>query len=194
MHLFMTKLARIMALIGGAILTALILLTCISVAGRTINTLMHNDWIEENFAAAAQYILDLGFGPILGDFELVEAGIAFAIFAFLPICQITSGHATVDIFTSKLPNRANRFISMVVEVIFAIVLVVIAWRLYEGMMSKMKYNETTYLLLMPVWWAYAASLVAAIVAAIVGIYMAIVRVGESLTGRMIIPNSPGADH
>ncbi len=194
MHAFMTKLARIMATIGGLILTALILLTCVSVAGRSLNTLLHSDWIEAKFAETAQYFLDLGVGPILGDYELVEAGIAFAIFAFLPLCQITGGHATVDIFTSKLPDRINRIISMVVEVIFAIVLIIIAWRLFEGMQSKMKYNETTYLLLMPVWWAYAASLFAAVIAAIIGVYMAGVRIMESLTGRIIITALPETDH
>jgi len=194
MHALMTKLARIMATIGGLILSALILLTCVSVAGRSLNTLLHNDWIEAKFAETAQYLLDLGIGPILGDYELVEAGIAFAIFAFLPLCQITGGHASVDIFTSKFPARVNRVITMVVEVIFAIVLIIIAWRLYEGMLSKMKYNETTYLLLMPVWWAYGASLFAAVIAAIIGVYMAFMRIMESLTGRIIITALPETDH
>lgn len=194
MHALMTRLARTMATIGGVVLSALIVLTCVSVAGRSLNTLLHIDWIETRFAETAQYFLDLGVGPILGDYELVEAGIAFAIFAFLPLCQITGGHASVDIFTSKFPDRINRFISMVVEVVFAIALVVIAWRLYEGMLSKMKYNETTYLLLIPVWWAYGASLFAAVIAALIGIYMALVRIMESLTGRIIITALPETDH
>jgi hypothetical protein len=45
------------------------------------------------------------FGPVKGDFEVVEAGIAFSIFAFLPICQLHGGHATVDIFTNLMPKR-----------------------------------------------------------------------------------------
>ena len=45
-----------MAILGGLVLSALILLICVSIVGRTI-----------------------GIGPINGDYELVEAGIAFSI-------------------------------------------------------------------------------------------------------------------
>jgi len=57
-----------MAILGGLVLSALILVICVSIVGRTI-----------------------GIGPINGDYELVEAGIAFSIFAFLPLTQITAG-------------------------------------------------------------------------------------------------------
>lgn len=194
MHRLMNGLARYMALLGGVVLTLLIVLTCVSVLGRGMNTFLHSDLGEQLLGGATKTLLDTGVGPILGDFELVEAGIAFAIFAFLPFCQITNGHATVDIFTSRLGVGANKFIQMVVEIVFAAVLILIAWRLYDGMLSKMRYNETTFLLQFPIWWAYAASLVAAVVAAIVGVYMAVVRTVEFFTGRVIIAPAGGADH
>ncbi len=194
MHRFMNGLARYMALLGGIVLTALILLTCVSVLGRGINTFLHSGFGEALLGGATKTLLDTGVGPILGDFELVEAGIAFAIFAFLPFCQITNGHATVDIFTSRLGVTANKFIQMVVEIVFALVLILIAWRLYDGMLSKMRYNETTFLIQFPIWWAYAASLVAAVVASAVGVYMAVVRTVEFFTGRVIIAPAGGADH
>ena len=192
-HRAMMSLARTMAILGGLVLTVLVILTCISVLGRGINTFLHWSVIQDAVPGLAKSLLDTGVGPVLGDFELVEAGVAFSIFAFLPFCQITAGHATVDIFTSKLSAGVNRFIQLVVEVVFAVVLIVIAWRLYEGMLGKMKYNETTFLLQFPLWWAYAISLVAAIVAAIVGIYMAGVRIMEFLTGKTVV-ESAGADH
>ena len=46
---------------------------------------------------------------------------------------------------------------------------------------RCSYNETTFLLQFPIWWAYALSLSAALLAAIVGVYMAFVRVIEFLT-------------
>ncbi|MDQ2090152.1 TRAP transporter small permease [Marimonas arenosa] len=189
MHRIMMFLSRLMAILGGLVLSALVILTCVSVLGRGINTFLHSDMIQNSMPDLAQTLLNTGVGPVLGDFELVEAGIAFAIFAFLPLCQITAGHASVDIFTSRFPPRINRLIQMIVEIVFAMVLILIAWRLYEGMVSKMKYNETTFLLQFPLWWAYAVSLVSAVLASCVGIYMAVVRVYEFLTMRTIVQSA-----
>jgi len=191
-HRFALSVSKFMALVGGIVLTLLIVLVCVSVIGRALNTLLHGpiDNIFPEFAAAA---LALGIGPVNGDFELIEAGIAFAIFAFLPLCQVTSGHATVDIFTARLPERANRILGALIECVFAIVLVVIALQLSEGMASKRRYGETTFLLQFPVWWSYAASLLAAIVAAVAGVYMALVRVTEMCVMRDLVRKGLGVD-
>lgn len=193
MHMAMAFLARKMAILGGIVLGLLILLVCISVAGRTLNGFLHTV-LSPVAPDLAQALLDTGVGPINGDFELVEAGIAFAIFAFLPLCQITGGHATVDIFTNLLPLRANRGLRMVTEIIFAAVLVLIAWRLFEGMLSKMSYGETTFLLQFPIWWAYAASFAGAVVAALVGVYTASVRSYEVFSGQTVLTDGPETDH
>lgn len=194
MHKLIYGLARIMAILGGLVLTLLILLTCVSILGRSLNGILHGDMMERIAPGFSTWLLDLGVGPINGDFELVEAGVAFAIFAFLPLCQITAGHASVDIFTARLPAGVQRFLRAATEVLFAVVLILIAWRLFEGMASKRGYGETTFLLQFPIWWAYAASLVGAIVAAGVGVYMALVRLAELLTGRVIVADGAGADH
>ena len=185
----MQKLARFMAILGGLVLSALIVLVCLSVFGRMMNGVLHGigtDW--------AKWLLDMGVGPINGDFELVEAGVAFAIFAFLPICHLSGGHATVDIFTSKLPVGVNRFLRMVIEIVFAAVLVMIALRLYSGMLSKLSYGETTFLLQFPIWWAYAASLFGAVIAAVVGVYIALMCIIEAFTGRTILPVAEEPNH
>ncbi len=181
----MEKLARVMAVIGGLVLTILIVVTCLSVAGRALNTVFHG-WVGDLMPIASQWFLDIGVGPILGDFELVEAGVAFAIFASLPLCQITAGHASVDIFTNNFPRGLNRFLRMIIEIVFAAVLILIVWRLYAGMISKKGYGETTFLLQFPIWWAYAASLIGAAAAAISGVYMACVRIIEFYRGHRII--------
>lgn len=193
MHRFMNGLARTMAMAGGLVLTALILLICLSVTGRALNTLLHSDAAVALLGDFTETLLATGVGPILGDFELVEAGVAFAIFAFIPFCQITGAHATVDIFTAGLSVRINRLIQMIVDIVFAIVLIVIAVQLYEGMLSKIQFRETTFLLRFPVWWAYAASLVGAVVAAVIGVYIAIVRIIEFFGNRTIVAVG-GADH
>lgn len=192
MKRFMMGLARLSAILGGIVLTLLIVLTCASIAGRILNGWMHSDFMENLAPGFAQWMLGLGVGPVNGDFELVESGVAFAIFAFIPLCQITSGHASVGILTDKLPPKAQQFLRMLVELIFAAVLVLIAQRLFAGMSSKLRYGETTFLLQFPIWWAYAASFGASVVGAIIGVYMGLVRTYEFLTGRIIIWDGVGA--
>ena len=193
MQRLILALARFMAVIGGAVLTALIVVTCVSVAGRILNTVLHGEFAQSVFPGFADWLIKAGVGPLLGDFELVEAGVAFAIFAFIPLCQITGGHASVDIFTSRMPRTVNRAIQLVVDWVFAAVLILTAWQLYQGLLDKARYNETTFMLQFPIWWAYAASLFAASVAALVGLYVAAARVVETVSGRIILHGNEGAD-
>ena len=44
---------------------------------------------------------------------------------------------------------------------------VIVWRLWLGMLDKRLYGETTYILALPLWWGYAASVIGAAVFALV---------------------------
>ena len=194
MHKLMMALAKFMAILGGIVLTALIVLTCVSVLGRSLNGVFHSDVMERIAPGFSKWMIDIGVGPVNGDFELVEAGVAFAIFAFIPLCQITAGHASVDVFANMFPRWLDRILRTVTEVVFALVLILIAWRLYEGMLSKLQYQETTFLIQFPIWWAYAASLVGAIVSSIVGVYMAGVRLVELFTGQILIADGAGADH
>lgn len=194
MYRFFDRLARLFALLGGIVLSALIVLTCLSVLGRSINSILHSDMIISTAPGLAAALLDWGIGPINGDFELVEAGMAFAIFAFLPLCQLNGAHASVDVFTSTLPAAVNRTLRGVIEVVFAVVMILIAWQLAEGTFSKLKTGQTTFLLQFPVWWGYALSLVAAVVAAVVSVYVAALRVAEMVTGQPVLPPDMEADH
>lgn len=136
-------LARWTALAGGIVLTGLIVMTCLSITGRTL--------------------VPLGLQPIPGDFELIEIGVGFAVFAFLPWCQLKRGHATVDLFQPLYGRYGNRFIDVISDVIMFIAAYIIASRLYLGMLDKLRYDETTFILRAPVWMAYAAGLFGAAV-------------------------------
>lgn len=194
MHKFMLAMSRLMAAFGGIVLTLLILLTCVSITGRILNGFLHSDLMQSIVPGFADWAIGIGIGPVNGDYELVEAGVAFAIFAFLPLCQITAGHASVDILTNAFSAGVNRLLRMLTEILFAAVLVLIAWRLFEGTVSKYGNSETSFLLEFPIWWAYAASLVAAIVAAVVGLYMAGVRIVEFIICRILVPDGVEANH
>lgn len=194
MYRFFDRVARLFAQLGGLVLSVLILLTCLSIAGRLLNGLLHSEWLSSAFPSISETGLALGIGPINGDFELVEAGMAFAIFAFLPLCQLRGAHATVDIFTSNLSPGSNRVLSAVIDTLFAAVLLLIAWQLFEGTLSKRNSGQTTFLLEFPLWWAYAMSLTGAVVAAALSVFIAVMRITELVTGRRILPAELGAEH
>lgn len=194
MSRLMESLARLFALAGGLVLSFLILMTCASIAGRLINSILHSDAVQAIAPGLAATLLATGVGPINGDFELVEAGMAFAIFAFLPLCQLHAGHAKVDIFTQTLSDQVNRLLRAGIEVVFAGVMVLIAVQLYGGMMSKMRSGQTSFLIEFPVWWGYAASLSAATVAALVAVYVAGMRVAEAVQGRTLLTGGSEASH
>lgn len=181
-------------MLGGLALSALIVLTCLSIAGRSLNSVLHSDFVQGLVPGLANALLSTGVGPINGDFELVEAGMAFTIFAFLPLCQLKGAHACVDIFTAKLPLRINRFLRLLIEIIFAAVLVIIAVQLFAGMESKRGSGQTTLLLQFPVWWGYVISIPGAIAAALVSIHIAASRFLEVTTGRAILPIDLESDH
>jgi TRAP-type C4-dicarboxylate transport system permease small subunit len=192
-HRFFYGLAWIMAVIGGFVLLVMVLMMCLSILGRTATSILHSAWMVDTMPGLARWLLDIGIGPIYGDYELVVAGLAFCIFCFLGWCQITAGHATVDIFTSGLSDSTRRWMQMVTEIVFAAALVLIAIQLYEGMNTIMRRRSTTFLLQYPLWWNYAMALVPAVIAAAIGIYMALVRIAEAFTNQTLVAVQ-GADH
>ncbi|MDF1872802.1 TRAP transporter small permease subunit [Vannielia sp.] len=189
----MIYLARTMALIGGAVLTALVILTCISVMGRELNALGNASGWAAVLQPIGNFARSIGIGPINGDFEVVEAGVAFAIFAFLPVAQLYSSHATVDVFTSFLSRKANMIIMACWELVFCIIILLITARLFAGFEGKLSNGETSLMLQFPIWWAYLASFVAAIAASVVAVYVAIARWAELATGRQWLPGAEGAE-
>jgi len=194
MHRFISTLARGMALLGGTMLGALVVMTCLSILGRQVNTLLHTDLLQGLAPGFAAWALGTGVGPIFGDYEMTEMGMAFALFCFLPLCQLTVGHARVDVFTSFLGARANRLLRLLIEIALAVALVLIAWRLQVATQARMSTGQTTYLLEWPVWWAYAASCIAAWAGVVVAGYMVWVRAVEVARGEDIIGEGGEAEH
>jgi TRAP-type C4-dicarboxylate transport system permease small subunit len=130
------RIATGVALLGGLVLFALTLLTVISVVGRAV------------FSA-----------PIPGDFELIELGMAVAIFAFLPYCQIVRGNVIVDLFTSRARPRTKALLDGIGNLLFTAIAALLTWRVALGGLEIRSYRETTMVLQVPVWWGYLAAVV-----------------------------------
>ncbi len=185
MHRFFHALAKGLALTGGAALAGLAGLTCLSIVGRSANTLGHADGVMALSPTLAGLLQELG--PITGDYELVEAGIAFAIFAFLPWCQLNRGHASVDILTNAARPQVRRWLTLLWETVFAVTYIFIAWRLTAGAGDKARYGETSLLLQFPVWWAYAACAVVAWAGVAVCLYALWQNTRETLAPEQAAP-------
>lgn len=165
MQRLVTWIVHATALIGGLVLILIVLLTCISIAGRTV-----------------------GLGEIRGTYEILEAGVAFAIFSFFPICQLYGAHARVDVFTSGLGPRTLAWLTAFWEVMLAAVILLLAWRLYFGLERYIANGQTTLFLQFPVWWSYAASFGASLVACLTAVWCAAARLAAALTGRSYLPS------
>ena len=78
--------------------------------------------------------------------------------------------------------RANRVLDVITEILMSFVLVLIAWRLWIGMLDKVKYHETTFILQIPVWWGYAACLPPAVLFVLVSAFTVWRSFGEARGG------------
>ncbi len=136
------RIAAFFALAGGAVLVLLIVVTCLSILGRSL--------------------IFAGLGPIPGDVELVELGIAFAVFSFFPWCQYQAGHARVDLFRRLLGKSGTWASDVVSDLLMLSVAFLLAWYLFAGMRDKLQYSETTFILELPIAWGYAAALPSAL--------------------------------
>jgi TRAP-type C4-dicarboxylate transport system permease small subunit len=160
---FLQRLARCLALFGGVVLAALALMTVASIIGRAF--------------------IWAGLGPVPGDFELVQAGCAVAVFSFLPWCQINRGHVSVDIVVDRFSPRKRAFFALLGDIALATAAILIAWRLYFGLLDKLAYGEETYILGMPVWYGYALSIIGAILFSIVAVYTVWRGFNEMISGQ-----------
>lgn len=134
--------ARAMAWFGAAVLTLLALLSVASIAGRALST--------------------LGLGPVPGDFELVEAGTALAVFCFLPWAHLKRGHAVVDLLWRAYPAPLRRGLDILSDALMLVLWLLLTWRMGMAMLDYRDNAEVTFILQFPVWWGYAASMLPAL--------------------------------
>jgi len=118
----------------------------------------------------------LGF-PVPGDFELVQMGVAVAAFSFLPYCQWKGANVTADIFTAGASRVTVAVFTLLAALVAAFFSVLLLWRMSDGMVSYMRFEEVTTILNIPLWIAFPpilASLALLVLAAAVTLHEAIV--------------------
>lgn len=125
-------LTRILALFGGVLLIAAIILTLASVAGR--------------------YLLH---APVPGDYELVEIICGIAVFLFFPFTHALGSNLKAEFFTSGVSVKHQRMLDVAHDIVFAIIGALLTWRMTHALEEKIASGETSILVGVPLWWGYA---------------------------------------
>lgn len=165
-------LSRALAWFGALVLCAIALMSAVSIAGRAL--------------------APLGLGPVPGDFELVEAGAALAIFCFLPWCHLQRGHATVDLFWGHFPARLRHAVEVLAEALMLTLWALLVWRMGIATLDYRGNGEVSFILQMPVWWGYGAAMLPAIIGCAVYAWRLLETLGLALPPAGL--ESSGAGH
>ena len=144
-------LCDICAVIGGAVLIAMAMMTVVSVIGRTFFD-----------------------SPILGDVELVQLGLAVCVATFLPYTQFRSANIIVDFFTAKASARSQRWMDGLGCLLYALMTALIAWRVFAGGRMSQDNQEASMLMNLPLWIPYMLMVPGLVLCTLVGLYQAVI--------------------
>jgi TRAP-type C4-dicarboxylate transport system permease small subunit len=158
------RVAAVFALLGAAVATGVALMAVVSIAGRALlNT------------------------PIPGDVELTQFGIALAISLALPWCQHQRANIIVDFFTQRLRAQRIRWLDAAGALLLALMCALLAWRTSVGALAVHAAGETTMIMALPMWWAYASLAPGLALTALI----ALLQAAALIQGRPVTtPNAP----
>ncbi|RYY54840.1 MAG: TRAP transporter small permease [Comamonadaceae bacterium] len=127
------QLAKFCAILAGVMLTAITLMTCVSLIGRnTIGT------------------------TLVGDFELTGVAAGAAIALFLPWCQVRRGNIIVDFFTTRTTKATQAGLDRFGALLLGAAIALLTWRTSIGGLSAWQTQSGTMMLGFPEWIVYAA--------------------------------------
>ncbi len=146
----MRRIIEYWALLGGALLIGVVLVTAWSLLTDIL-------WSK----------------PVSGENEIVQVGIAVAVFAFLPYCQLTGANISADIFTSRLGARAIAILTLIGALTALSFSVLLVWRTWDGLLDYRELLETTPIMQFPIWVAFVPILISIVlltIAAAISVY------------------------
>lgn len=126
-------LAKFCALLAGALMTVVTLITCVSLFGRNTTG-----------------------DSLVGDYELTGLVAGAAIAMFLPLCQLRRENIIVDFFTARMPARVNHRLDRFGALLLGLAMFLIGWRTGVGALNAWDSQSTTMMLAIPEWIAYSA--------------------------------------
>lgn len=118
----------------------------------------------------SRYFLNM---PLMGDFEIVQTAVATCIACFLPYCQLKGGNIIVDFFTTGVSKRGQARMDAGGALLLSAMMFLLGWRGIVGGIAIHQNQETTMLMGIPVWIAYAAIVPGFLLTCFVAAYMAL---------------------
>lgn len=127
----MERLLRIVALLSGLVLVAIMVLVSVAVFYR--------------------YVLN---NPILGDTEMVEIGMSLVVMMAMPYVTLKGEHIRVDILDPYI-GSFGRFVGDVfARVVSCFVLFLLVRKTWDKTLEAIKYEDVTNMIELPVWIPY----------------------------------------
>jgi TRAP-type C4-dicarboxylate transport system permease small subunit len=143
-------LSRQLAIAGGLVFVALVVMSIVSITGRKL------------FNA-----------PLPGDVELLQMCAAFAAASFFAYCHLVNGDVKVDFFTHGLSAAAVARLDAIGSLLVGLFGALIAWRTTAGALALREVGETSAVLAIPVWIAQILMVPGFVLLAAAGLYMAV---------------------
>jgi TRAP-type C4-dicarboxylate transport system permease small subunit len=127
------RLLKYVALIGGFILFAIMLLVTVAVFNRKVLN-----------------------APILGDFEIVKIGLSVVVMMAMPYVTLRGAHIRVDILDQTIGNYGRFFGDLFARLASCFVFYLLIGKTWNKMLDAHKYGDVTNMIEIPVSIAYAA--------------------------------------
>ncbi|WP_054703597.1 TRAP transporter small permease [Bacillus sp. JCM 19041] len=89
--------------------------------------------------------------PLVGSFEATELGLAILVFFSLSMTHLYEEHISIDFFVTKLPNRIQHFIQLIIESALFFVLIIMIFQTISYGTRLYERGTTTSDLLLPVY-------------------------------------------
>ncbi len=127
--------SRIFVLIGGTLLILSALLTTLSILTHAVLN-----------------------RPIRGEFELVSFGTSWAVYFFLPYCQIVKGNVIVDFFFARAGPRVKNFLDAIGSLLYTAIVALLVWRMSAGAGEIFESGQESAVMNIPYWWSFPVAL------------------------------------
>lgn len=132
----MNRLCIGLALVGGFGLIFATVLTCTSILLKLGRRLIDNIYGASNVPEVFDWVR-----PILGEEELVQLAVGFALFAMLPLVMIRSGHVRIDLFESYFGRFGNRILDLLGNLALAVIAYLLMTRQWYLIYKKARRDD-----------------------------------------------------